>query len=269
MSGGTINGNSVSGEYDAYGGGVYAFGVFQMSGGTISGNSASGVNYSCGGGVFTRDGVFQMSGGTISGNSAFSSGSYAEGGGFYSDDGVFQMSGGTISGNSASGGSIYGGGVYISGDFEMSDGTISGNSASGEYDAYGGGVYSAYGFEMSGGTISGNSVSSESGDVLGGGVYPGSPVVSGTPHIQDNELYLPSGKVVYVIGALGEGAEIMLDSEETVSGITVLIEGHDGTTVVDSEYNYYPAHTLIQDDVDKFSHVTETLIFTGGVGKIQ
>jgi hypothetical protein len=51
------------------------------------------------------------------------------------------MSGGTISGNESSGGSSYGGGVYLSvGSFTKSGGTNSWNETSGG-SSYGGGVY--------------------------------------------------------------------------------------------------------------------------------
>jgi predicted outer membrane repeat protein len=155
MSGGAVNGNSVSSDYhESRGGGVYVgIGTFAMSGGTVSGNSSS----QDGGGVYTA-GAFTMSGGEVSGNSSQVGGGVhvgetrVSGGGYVA--GTFSMSGGEISGNSSSFGS--GVSVYNNGTFSMSDGTISGNTAEGN----GGGVYVYNGtFSMNGGSVSGNILS--------------------------------------------------------------------------------------------------------------
>jgi len=112
MSGGTISGNTVSGQLASGGGGVSIYsGNFTMSGGTISGNSvtfsaADQVRVGGGGVLVNGSGIFTMTGGTISGNrvtitSTFAS-SYARGGGVYVDVGVFRLVSGTIYGTNES-----------------------------------------------------------------------------------------------------------------------------------------------------------------------
>jgi hypothetical protein len=140
-------------------------GTFNMTGGMIIGNRA---NYDSGG-VRVQNGTFNMTGGVISGNTAGSNG----GGVLVSGSGTFTMEGGVISGNTAAGDtdSSRGGGVYVHGGiFNMTGGTVNGNTA-----ADGSGVYAAGNtFEMS-----------------------GSAVVK-----QDNDVYLPVGKVITAAAAL-------------------------------------------------------------------
>ena len=81
MTGGEISGNTAN----AYGGGVFVVGTFEMSGGEISGNTASS-----GGGVCVY-GTFKLSGGEISGNTAKN-----YGGGVYNFDGTFAVSGNPV-----------------------------------------------------------------------------------------------------------------------------------------------------------------------------
>jgi len=116
-TGSAITGNTCT---TSDGGGVYAYGTFEMSGGTISGNTAKE-----GGGVFVYNSPsnFTMSGGTISGNTA------GKGGGIsVFVNGIFTMRGGTITSNTSH---EYGGGVYVNGigRFTKSGGTITGYSS--------------------------------------------------------------------------------------------------------------------------------------------
>ena len=104
MYGGSIAGNTVTGN----GGGVYIdnsqYNKFTMYGGSIIDNKASGN----GGGVYSLNGDITMTGGTIAKNTAV-----AEGGGVHIGDGstvVFEMTGGTITNNKAN---TNGGGVYV------------------------------------------------------------------------------------------------------------------------------------------------------------
>ena len=158
LTGGTISGNKAS-----YGGGVYAYGDFDMRGGTISGNEVT----SSGGGVYASS-SFTMENGKITGNTA--KGNDGVGGGVYANS-AFTMKDGEISNNTAEGSTSYsytygaGGGVFTCGQFTMEDGTISGNQATygirlpGFGGDNGGGVFvQSDDFIMTGGTISGNSV---------------------------------------------------------------------------------------------------------------
>jgi hypothetical protein len=265
----TMSGGEISGNTSAYGGGAYNYsGTFTIEGGEISGNTATdhgggAYNYNGtftmgggeisdntatdhGGGVYNRS-VFTMSGGEISDNTA----TY-HGGGVYNRS-VFTMSGGEISGNT----SAYGGGAYnYSGTFTIEGGEISGNTATN----YGGGVYNNSMFTMNDGTISGNTAN------RGGGVYAGSTsstTLSGTANITENKATNPyeTGKTFYcesgatflnidsvkayngialaqgepllVIGALTDGARVVVDGVLRDDTITL----QDGDVVARGE-NY-------------------------------
>jgi len=150
MKGGTIGGNTASGD----GGGVYTdiYANVYISGGTI-GNANSAIN---GGGVYMKAGTFDMNGGTILENHFT-----GNGGGVHMANGILKISGAAkISGHSGHSG----GGIYINeGTLEMRGGTISKNTTKSD----GGGVYINKGmFEMRGGTITGNTTENN-----GGGVY--------------------------------------------------------------------------------------------------
>jgi raffinose/stachyose/melibiose transport system substrate-binding protein len=205
MSGGTISDNSASGNDSLVIGGVFVgdnSSRFTMSGGTISDNSASGNDSLVVGGVFVRDGRFTMSGGTISSNSTSGDNDTLGGGVCIWKGSSFTMSGGSISGNSTSGNDAFGGGVHVGGgssSFTISGGMIRNNLASGN-DAGGGGVYVGDGsFTMNGGTINGNSVFSLSGgDAFGGGVYVLSGIFVKTGGTIDGTNKANTGMVVYV-----------------------------------------------------------------------
>ncbi len=232
MTGGSITGNSAPNR----GGGVYVNGssTFQMSDGMISGNTANrgGAVYSMGtftmtggeigrenqkntavwgGGVCVGGGTFTMDGknAAISGNTATEFG----GGVCHENDVVsrFILKNGSISGNTAG---SFGGGVFIwpNGTLEMSGGEISDNIAT---LLNGGGVtvWNGGALQMTGGSITGNSAPN-----WGGGVYVnGSSTfqVSGkafvTGNLQgeaENNVYLDTGKIVTVSGALEDIARI-------------------------------------------------------------
>ena len=214
------------------GGGVYSGGTFNLSGGTISGNTASGN-----GAIYVL-GTFTMNGGTISGNDVLN------GSVFVTDGGSFDMKKGTISENVATqGGGVY---VYGGGSMTMSGGVITNN----ETTVNSAGVYVATGatFEMTGGTISENTSAINGGGVrvydngtftISGGTISGNTAingggiclsnssifnVSGSPVISDNydnngnlnNVYLASGRVITVTGALANTSRIGLTAEAAV-----------------------------------------------------
>ena len=89
----------------------------------------------------------------------------------------------------------------------MNGGTISGGSA-----VNGGGVYNAGIMFMAGGTISGNTVSGEGGAIYTTGTLNmlSNPVIVGNTKTNsgNNNVYLPSGKVISVLNAFTNGAII-------------------------------------------------------------
>ena len=234
---GAVSGNTAG----SFGGGVFIWpnGTLEMSGGEIGGATEVGQNTAAaGGGVTVWGGTLTMSGGTISGNTATS----GSGGGVDVNGGTFTMDGenAAISGNTATnfGGGVcledvsgskfilingavsgntagsFGGGVFIwsKGTLEMSGGEISDNIAT---SLHGGGVtvWDGGALQMTGGSITGNSAPN-----WGGGVYvngnstlqvSGKAFVTGNLQGEaENNVYLDTGKIVTVSGALEDIARI-------------------------------------------------------------
>lgn len=203
-----------AGTSDARGGGIRSGGSgssLTMEGGTISHNSVS----HWGGGVMIQDSEFTMTGGTISFNkSTGSSGIGAGGGGIWIDDGTFKMSGDSIlSGNEAKN---KGGGIHVEhaeATVEILGGTISGNKAS-----------------VSGGAISNNGVITISGGTIPYGVLNASGSLE--KGAGKNDVYLPSGKVITVTGALTGTSPVATITPATWSRGASIVQA-DGTNVGD------------------------------------
>ena len=118
-------GGTITGGYDATGGGICVLGTLNFEGGTISG--CSGTK---GGAIYTTtSGTVNMSGGTISGNTA------TDGGGIY-NNGTLTISGGSITGNTVT---EHGGGAVTNyGTLTINGGSFTNNSTVGN----GGGIWS-------------------------------------------------------------------------------------------------------------------------------
>jgi hypothetical protein len=284
MTGGTISGNTASNDG---GGASVDHGTFTMYGGNITGNT---VTVYSAGGLALNAGTFTIYGGSISGNIARNNGggvmltgyelysgyipaargrltmyggsisrntsANGSGGGIVLQGNVeFTLYGGTISGNKANSG--YGGGIFFNdGDsrFTMEGGTVSGNMASG-YSSRGGGVYvknSDDSFTMNGGTIGENTADNGNGVYFNDGAFTmgGSGAV-----LPGNVVYLPSGKMITVTGALNPpgGIAAVIKSEITASG-TPLVTGSPTPADV-GKFRYNDAGTLLDDT-------------TSGAGKI-
>ena len=212
LYGGTMKGFSRAvsiGDYsslDLYRG----YGTFNMYGGTLTENT-----YALGAAVYGnhKDAKVVMYGGKIINNkSALIGADTTQGGGVcVTGGGSFTMYNGEISGNgqadttvlaSKQAGTMFGGGVYVSGTFKMYGGKIADNvldvDISGKtLAAYGGGVCARDTFEMYGGEISGNTVKKG----YGGGVYINN---SGSSPCIKNATILRN-KVEEQQGKLGEG----------------------------------------------------------------
>lgn len=206
MTGGTISGN----KSDTYGGAILTLPDTRTSTGGITvdiqGGAISGNESTSGGAIAAfRLGSIKthvsVSGGTISGNTAT-----RMGGGLFlygmtddDDSALAKVSGGDISGNTAqAGGGAY---LYAGSTLEQSGGKTSGNAA----QVTGGGVYidgSNSLFAMSGGEVSGNNANVDQSRTKGDGVYVGGHFqVSDAARVaKDNDVYLPSGHYVEVVG---------------------------------------------------------------------
>jgi len=166
MTGGTISGNTTTGE----GGGVFTnytgSNTFNMSGGTISGNTS----YNGGGVYLYNNSTFNMTGGTISDNTSTATGNNAGGGGVYCNGGTFNMSGTAVIRDNKTNGIGAGVHMFLYADtyFNMTGGTISGNIATGNGGGVGisrnptsqdGTVY----INITGGSITGNTAGNGGG----------------------------------------------------------------------------------------------------------
>lgn len=212
MYGGEISGNACSDT----GGGVISAGTYlKLYGGTISNNTAD----KRGGGVFTNMTLTISDGITITGNKS------EQGGGIYTYDENITINGGNITGNTAT----YGGGVYVEsgkntsnwnkgqGALQINGGSITNNTATGN----GGGVYIN---ERGLLTITGGNVTDNTATVNGGGVYFNGESkkfnISGNINVTGNKksgkannIYLPNGQIIKIMGELTNTAPIGVTTE--------------------------------------------------------
>ena len=216
MYGGEISGNACSDT----GGGVISAGAYlKLYGGTISNNTAD----KRGGGVFTNMTLTISDGITITGNKS------EQGGGIYTYDEDITINGGNITGNTAT----YGGGVYHIGDYRTCDTlTISGSATiTGNTATDGGGVYVESGKNTSNWNkgqgalqINGGNVTDNTATVNGGGVYFNGESkkfnISGNINVtgikksgKANNIYLPNGQIIKIMGELTNTAPIGVTTE--------------------------------------------------------
>ena len=232
MYGGEISGNACSDT----GGGVISAGAYlKLYGGTISNNTAD----KRGGGVFTNMTLTISDGITITGNKS------EQGGGIYTYDEDITINGGNITGNTAT----YGGGVYHIGDYRTCDTlTISGSATIiGNTATDGGGVYVESGkntsnwnkgqgaLQINGGsitnntatgngggvyinergllTITGGNVTDNTATVNGGGVYFNGESKKFNKSGKANNIYLPNGQIIKIMGELTNTAPIGVTTE--------------------------------------------------------
>ena len=146
IGGGLITGGRVDRQSgDNNGGGIYCnmSANLNLYSGTIAGNcaGASDATSGYGGGVYVSGGTFNMYGGTISYNEVYAASNVQAlprcGGGGVACAGTFNMQGGEVKNNAASGGSGYGGGIYMPASNQNV--SISGNARI--TGNHGGGVY--------------------------------------------------------------------------------------------------------------------------------
>ena len=231
MKSGKIN-NNVSmdnGKMSIYSGGGVSIGegsTFTMEDGEISHNTS--VN---GGGVsIWEGGTFTMEDGEISYNEAGSAVADFSGGGSggIKVDGTFIMNNGEISHNKAKGSFGGGGGVGVYGTFVMNNGEISHNETIGTHG--GGGVSIGY-YENNIFTMNGGKISNNTAKTNGGGIsvryynaafnatfnVSGNSIVTNnitTDENSTNNVYLPTGTIINVVGGLGKKANIGVTVED-------------------------------------------------------
>ena len=243
MYGGEISGNACSDT----GGGVISVGTYlKLYGGTISNNTAdkrgggvftnmtltisdgitiTGNKSEQGGGIYTYDEDITINGGNITGNTATYGGGVYHIGDYRTCDTLTISGSATITGNTATDG----GGVYVKsgkntsnwnkgqGALQINGGSITNNTATGN----GGGVYIN---ERGLLTITGGNVTDNTATVNGGGVYFNGESkkfnISGNINVTGNKksgkannIYLPNGQIIKIMGELTNTAPIGVTTE--------------------------------------------------------
>lgn len=217
LYGGTISNNTA----DKRGGGVFTNMTLTISDGiTITGNKSEQ-----GGGIYTYDEDITINGGNITGNTATYGGGVYHIGDYRTCDTLTISGSATITGNTA----IDGGGVYVEsgkntsnwnkgqGALQINGGSITNNTATGN----GGGVYIN---ERGLLTITGGNVTDNTATVNGGGVYFNGESkkfnISGNINVTGNKksgkannIYLPNGQIIKIMGELTNTAPIGVTTE--------------------------------------------------------
>lgn len=214
---GTISNNTA----DKRGGGVFTNMTLTISDGiTITGNKSEQ-----GGGIYTYDEDITINGGNITGNTATYGGGVYHIGDYRTCDTLTISGSATITGNTATDG----GGVYVEsgkntsnwnkgqGALQINGGSITNNTATGN----GGGVYIN---ERGLLTITGGNVTDNTATVNGGGVYFNGESkkfnISGNINVtgikksgKANNIYLPNGQIIKIMGELTNTAPIGVTTE--------------------------------------------------------
>lgn len=217
LYGGTISNNTA----DKRGGGVFTNMTLTISDGiTITGNKSEQ-----GGGIYTYDEDITINGGNITGNTATYGGGVYHIGDYRTCDTLTISGSATIIGNTATDG----GGVYVEsgkntsnwnkgqGALQINGGSITNNTATGN----GGGVYIN---ERGLLTITGGNVTDNTATVNGGGVYFNGESkkfnISGNINVTGNKksskannIYLPNGQIIKIMGELTNTAPIGVTTE--------------------------------------------------------
>lgn len=217
LYGGTISNNTA----DKRGGGVFTNMTLTISDGiTITGNKSEQ-----GGGIYTYDEDITIDGGKITGNTATYGGGVYHIGDYRTCDTLTISGSATITGNTATDG----GGVYVEsgkntsnwnkgqGALQINGGSITNNTATGN----GGGVYIN---ERGLLTITGGNVTDNTATVNGGGVYFNGESkkfnISGNINVTGNKksgkannIYLPNGQIIKIMGELTNTAPIGVTTE--------------------------------------------------------
>lgn len=217
LYGGTISNNTA----DKRGGGVFTNMTLTISDGiTITGNKSEQ-----GGGIYTYDEDITINGGNITGNTATYGGGVYHIGDYRTCDTLTISGSATITWNTATDG----GGVYVEsgkntsnwnkgqGALQINGGSITNNTATGN----GGGVYINKRGLL---TITGGNVTDNTATVNGGGLYFNGESkkfnISGNINVTGNKksgkannIYLPNGQIIKIMGELTNTAPIGVTTE--------------------------------------------------------
>lgn len=250
LYGGTISNNTA----DKRGGGVFTNMTLTISDGiTITGNKSEQ-----GGGIYTYDEDITINGGNITGNTATYGGGVYHIGDYRTCDTLTISGSATITGNTATDG----GGVYVEsgkntsnwnkgqGALQINGGSITNNTATGN----GGGVYIN---ERGLLTITGGNVTDNTATVNGGGLYFNGESkkfnISGNINVTGNKksgkannIYLPNGQIIKIMGELTNTAPIGVTTEvePNSSNYVQIASGHAAYATPD-KFQYENSDTSI------------------------
>lgn len=250
LYGGRISNNTA----DKRGGGVFTNMTLTISDGiTITGNKSEQ-----GGGIYTYDEDITINGGNITGNTATYGGGVYHMGDYRTCDTLTISGSATITGNTATDG----GGVYVEsgkntsnwnkgqGALQINGGSITNNTATGN----GGGVYIN---ERGLLTITGGNVTDNTATVNGGGVYFNGESkkfnISGNINVTGNKksgkannIYLPNGQIIKIMGELTNTAPIGVTTEvEPDSSNYVHVASGSATYATPDKFQYENNDTSI------------------------
>ena len=249
ISGGEIKYNYISSGSDTDenggGAGVYNKGTLTMNSCYVGYNSGRNDDF-----VYRRGGGFYLAAGSSTniGNTAVEWNESRDGGGFYVEsNATLKLMNTDICNNNSE--NHEGGGISNKGTVVFSSGTISKNTSY----SNGGGIWSGGTLTIKGGTINNNTTLVASS--RGGGVYitsEGTFNLEGNPVIKDNKiewdlyygngpvnnLYLTSGKVINVTGAITSGADIRITAETPIATLTSGFNTKSPNAVPTSIFHY-------------------------------
>ncbi len=172
LNGSEVSGNSASGSFGSFGGGIFNNGLLTLENTLISNNSAN-----MGGGIFVENSFFQPQGPSraVLNNSTVRNNTAQEGGGLFNSISELVITNSTIHDNEANSG----GGISNRGTLTVSNSTLSGNRAM----SSGGGLFNAFPrsaqtVQIHNSTITNNTSDADSnGTGNGGGIFRGTGTV--------------------------------------------------------------------------------------------
>ena len=226
-----ITGGTISNcQSTAHGGGaIVNYGTATLSGCTMSGNTA----YSRGGAIW-NNGSLTVSGCTFSGNNATNN----DGGALHLESGTATLTDVTVTNNT----SKDAGGIYVHSAATLNLGGATGSTLSGNTSsAHGGGGIVNYGTAALNGTVSvtGNTCHTDGGGIWNNGTLR----MQGDIQVKDNtgdDIYMKSGKLIDVTGALTGGQNSIGIRMESLRGVFTTHYGASGTSAMP----FFPSGTI-------------------------
>lgn len=155
---------------------------------------------------------------TMFGGNILTNTSTADGGAIYNKSGIAEIYGGEISGNTAV---LKGGGIFNNGTLTIHNGNITSNNAT-----EGGGIYLD---AHSSATINGGKITDNQTGIL---VNGGSLILSGSPDLSGNSIYLKKNNFIHIERLSREIPKITVEVDDPES-CTVLIRGNTSRPQLD------------------------------------